>query len=424
MISLIRKTMRHSLLPRFLLLVFMLGIVSCAPAPRPRHNPLTHSAYVWRQGWTAEAVASLTECKLPEPLSALNVLVGECGLSRGPRAINPPWKELSGHGRAITLSVRIGTRKAIVGKDEIDLSEGFGLLMSGLAQAKAADVQVESLQLDFDCPERLLRAYAEQINILKTDSRGLPLTITTLPSWLDAADFDKLIAATDGWTLQLHSTSRPKLDRKNHLFSANQAEAWTNRAMRFGKPFRVALPTYAYLACFGKRGEYLGMHAEQSGFPAGTLRTIALPADPAEVSAYLRILDDGRYGQISGVDWFRLPLSGDRQNWTMRGFGDILAGRTLSAQPDVITTQKGELYDLSVRNTTDQPLVLPSVNAKWNQGHVVGVDATYAWRTEVRAKAIRFACHDFTEFIAPGEQRVVGWLRLSEPQTLTTEISK
>jgi hypothetical protein len=64
------------------------------------------------------------------------------------------------------------------------------------------------------------------------------------------------------------------------------------------------------------------------------------------------------------------------------------------------------------------------VNAKWNQGHVVGVDATYAWRTEVRANAIRFACHDFTEFIAPGEERVVGWLRLSEAQTLTTEISK
>jgi hypothetical protein len=118
MISLIGRTMNLSQLPRFLLLVFMLGMLSCAPAPRPRVNPLTHSAYVWRQGWTADAVAGLTACKLPEELSALNVLVGECGLSSRPRAIHQPWKELSGHGRAISLSVRIGTRKAIVGKAE------------------------------------------------------------------------------------------------------------------------------------------------------------------------------------------------------------------------------------------------------------------------------------------------------------------
>jgi len=97
-------------LKALLLLVIMLGMLSCAPAPRPRTKPLTHSAYVWRQGWTPQSVAGLAESRLPGKLTALNVLVGECGLSSGRRAIHPPWKELSGHGRAISLSVRVGTR--------------------------------------------------------------------------------------------------------------------------------------------------------------------------------------------------------------------------------------------------------------------------------------------------------------------------
>ena len=402
----------------------MLGLLSCTPSPKPRTLPLAHSAYVWKQDWKAQSIRDLAEAKLPTQLTALNVLVGECGLSSGLRAVRPPWKQLLAHGRPLSLSVRIGTRKAVGIGADLDLSEGFGLLQAGLSDARAADIPIVALQVDFDCPERLLARYADELHDFKTKAGGLPVTITALPAWLNAEGFSKLIDAADGWTLQLHGTSRPKLGSANSLFSAPDALKWTAQAKRQGRPFRVALPTYAYLACFGKRGEYLGMHAEQSSFPAGTIRTIPLPVDPDQIQAYLHHLEDASYDLVSGVDWFRLPFNGDRQNWTMRGFGDILAGRTLSAQPDVITTQKGELYDLSVRNTTDQPLVLPSVNAKWNQGHVVGVDATYAWRTEVRAKAIRFACHDFTEFIAPGEQRVVGWLRLSEPQTLTTEISK
>ena len=424
MIGLIRKKTAPSLLMRPLLLIVMLGMLSCAPAQRPRSMPLTHSAYVWRQGWNAVAVAGLADCVLPKKLSALNVLVGECGLSSGRRAIHPPWKELSGHGRAISLSVRIGTRKAIVGHDDVDLSEGFGLLLSGLAEAKAADVKVVSLQIDFDCPERLLRAYAEEIKMLKTRSGGLPLTITTLPAWLDADGFDELIKTTDGWTLQLHGTSRPKLGRDNRLFSADLAEAWTRRALRFGSPFRVALPTYAYLACFGKRGEYLGMRAEQSTFPAGTIRTLQLPADPAEVARFLAWLDDEACARVVGVDWFRLPLPGDRQNWTMKGLEEVIAGRTITGQVDIVTEQRGGLFDISVRNRSERPLPLPSLRVGWGQGEAVGADATFAWRIKPGRRSLTFAQHDVTELLGPGESRVVGWLRLTAEQSIITDITE
>jgi hypothetical protein len=424
MMGVIQTKAAPSLLIRPLLLVVMLGMLSCAPAPRPRTTPLTHSAYVWRQGWTPQAVAGLAESRLPGKLTALNVLVGECGLSSGRRAIHPPWKELSGHGRAISLSVRIGTRKAVVGKDDVDLTEGFELLLSGLAQATTADIKVVSLQIDFDCPERLLRAYAEELKMLKTRTHGLPLTITTLPSWLDADGFRELIETADGWTLQLHGTSRPVLGKMNALFTAESAKDWVGHAKRHGRSFRVALPTYAYLACFGKRGEYLGMRAEQSTFPAGTVRTLQLPADPDEVARFLGWLDDEACVRVVGVDWFRLPLPGDRQNWTMKGLEEVIAGRTITGQVDIVTEQRGGLFDISVRNRSERPLPLPSLRVGWGQGEAVGADATYAWRIKPGRRSLTFAKHEINELLGPGESRVVGWIRLSEDQPIFPEITE
>ena len=414
-------------LPRLMALVLiagMLGMLSCAPSPQLRIIPLTHSAYVWKQGWNARMTSELAGMELPSKLTSLNVLVGECGLSSGRRAVRPPWKELSAHGRPLSLSVRIGTRKAVLKTGELDLAEGFDLLLAGLAEARAADIKIASLQVDFDCPERLLAAYAEEILVFKARTEGLAVTITTLPAWLDADGFDELTAAADGWTLQLHGTSRPKLGSDDALFAKGSAVRWTRQALRFGRPFRIALPTYAYLACYGKYGEYLGMHAEQSGFPSGTTQTMPLPADPAQIQAYLRALEDARFELVTGVDWFRLPFPGDRQNWTMHGLDDVLAGRGLKTDLEIIGSQKGGLYDLAITNSGHQPVALPSVQLEWSDGQLVALDATYAWQAETKGRAVTFSTRNFQEFIAPGERRVVGWLRIDESQPITSRLIK
>jgi len=262
------------------------------------------------------------------------------------------------------------------------------------------------------------------LKILKTRTQGLPLTITTLPSWLDADGFRELIETADGWTLQLHGTSRPILGKKNALFTAESAKDWVGHAKRHGRSFRVALPTYAYLACFGKRGEYLGMRAEQSAFPTGTVRTLQLPADPAEVVKFLSWLDDEACARVIGVDWFRLPLPGDRQNWTMKGLDEVITGRPISGQVDIVTEQQGGLFDISVRNHSERPLPLPSLQVGWSHGDVVGADATYAWLMKPGRRSLIFAQHDVAELLGPGESRVVGWIRLTDEQSIITEITK
>lgn len=413
--------------PRLMALVLlagMLGMLSCAPSPQPRNVLLTHSAYVWKQGWNARSNSELAGMELPSKLTALNVLVGECGLSSGRRSVHPPWKELLAHGRPLSLSVRIGTRKAVLKTGELDLTEGFDLLLAGLAEARAAEITVASLQVDFDCPERLLAAYAEDILVFKARTGGLPVTVTTLPAWLDADGFQELLAAVDGWTLQLHGTSRPKLGSDDALFAEGSALRWTRQALRFGRPFRVALPTYAYLACYSKYGEYLGMHAEQSGFPSGTTQTMPLPADPAQIQAYLRVLEDARFELVTGVDWFRLPFPGDRQNWTMHGLDDVLAGRELKTDLEIIGSQKGGLYDLVITNSRDLPIALPSVRLEWSDGQLLGLDATYAWQASAKGTSVTFSTRPFQEFIAPGERRVIGWLRIDKSHPITSRLIK
>lgn len=408
---------------RLLLLgcLLLLGLIPFAPAPKARAKPLVHSAYLWKQGWDAKTAQALAAAKLPQQLDALSVLVGECGLSSGRRAIHPPWELVLTHGKALSLSVRIGVRNALRLQDTVDLSEGVELLMDGLAEAKSAGVPVVSLQIDFDCPERLLFGYAAELRSVKSKT-GLPVTITALPSWLDADGFEELIATADGWTLQLHGTERPRLGRDNRLFSARESVRWIEKAMRWNRPFRIALPTYAYVACFGHRGEYLGMHAEQSSFPSGTKKTVLLPADPVEVTSLLRILSDSRYEKVTGIDWFRLPLKGERQNWTMEGLTEVMAGRSLSSGLELITIQHDGLCDFSVRNPTDQPLPLPSLRVAWLEGDLIGGDATFAWTPRFGRLSMTFARHDFVEFLGPGECRVIGWLRLSRPQTITTRL--
>lgn len=405
-----------------LLLASMLGLLSCAPVPAPRAVPLVHSAYVWKQGWDMRTVGDLRQMTIPDELTEMNVLVGECGLSSGRRAVRPPWKELAAHRRKLSLSVRIGTRKAVDKAGDLDLAEGFDLLLSGLADARAAEIAVASLQVDFDCPERLLAGYADAIRALKAKAAGLPVTITALPAWLDADGFAELITAADGWTLQLHGTSRPKLGSPHALFASDAALRWTRQALGFGRPFRVALPTYAYLACFGKYGEYLGMHAEQSGFPSGTIQTMLLPAEPAQIRAYLSALADARFERVTGVDWFRLPFPGDRQNWTMQGLDDVLAGREMTTGLEIIGSQKGGLYDVAVTNSGEHPVALPSVRLEWSDGLLLGLDATYAWQASAKGASVTFSTRPFREFLAPGERRVVGWVRIDANLPITSRL--
>jgi len=405
-----------------LLLGLALGAAGCREQAAPRAQPLTHTAYVWRQGWDASARDSLAGRVWPAGLAELNVLVGECGLAPAGRRVHPPWAALAATGRPLGISVRIGTRNALGGAGEPDLSEGLALLRQGWEEARAAGVVVRGAQVDFDCPSRLLSAYADRIAAAKRAWPEVRLTVTTLPTWLKEPGFARLIAAADGWTLQLHGTQRPNLAKPAPLFSEELAMAWIEQAETLGRPFHIALPTYAYLACYSATGAYLGVRAESVELPKGTARTQALPADSAQVIRLLERLEDRRHALVLGVDWFRLPFPGDRQNWTMAGWSQVIARRQMASACTPELRLDGALVDVAVVNPTEQPLATPTVELAWSGARLQGADATASWVAAPRGEGLAFRPHPLAGFLAPGERRVVGWARLSEPRPVQVRV--
>ena len=401
---------------RLFLLACLCVCAGCRREEPPAFQGLTHAAYVWRQGWDSAASASMTAGDLPAEVGELIVLVGECGLGHPPRPVRPPWPQLLATGRMVSLAVRVGTGSALNGPQGLDLQEGMGLLRQGLASARSAGVTVAQVQVDFDCPVRLLSVYAEQLRQFRQADPGLKVTVTALPSWLSAPGCTQLFAAVDGFTLQVHATQRPNAQEPARLVVAADARRWIAQAAEYRRPFRVALPTYAYVACYARSGTFLGVRAETREFPAGTAFTQLMPSEQSEVAAVLADLRAGRQPWVRGVDWFRLPFPGDRQNWTRAGFGQVLRGEPLAARCRVELRTQGALTDLEVHNPTEQPLALPEVQVQWTGAGWVGSDAAVGWEVAPATdRSQRFTVDPRAGFLAPGERRVLGWLRLTRP---------
>lgn len=405
---------------RWLMLAGLAGLtVGCEPAPEPRKEPLVHSAYVWRQGWDARPVEGLGREVIPASVTELNLLVGECGLAGGTREVRVPWEAVKASGRKVAISVRIGVRRTKDGAPLDNLKDGMDLAQRGLTAAKTKGVEVTEVQFDYDCPTRLLSDYASWIRQARQQLADVRVTVTTLPTWLGSEGFEKLVAAADGWTLQVHGTERPTANRPAPLMKAEDALGWIRQGMLLGRPFRVALPTYSYVACFSAKGRYLGMKAEGVALPEGTATTQCMTGDPREVAKVLKALQDGRYGLVTAVDWFRLPLPGDAQAWTVEGLGKVIAGKEVGAELTFEQRRQGPLVDIILRNATEQPLPLPSVRVSWKGAGLVGADATLDWEAKPAKGAgevgeVVFERRAAAGYLAPGASRVVGWVRLGE----------
>jgi hypothetical protein len=405
-------------------LVCSLIFGGCDSAPKNRVTPLVHSAYVWRQGWNAEAITGLKPGAIPAAITELNVVAAELGLGTPARRVHLPWAALLESQRKISLSIRVGTQATLGGPEEPALGEAFKLLKAALVEARAAGVAVESVQIDYDCPVRLLEAYADRVAEFKKDQTLPKVTVTALPSWLSAPGFRKLMATVDAWTLQVHGTARPNLAKPTSLFKASEAMRWVTQASAFKRPFRLALPTYSTLACFSTSGAYVGLKSEQAELPRGAAQGRPLSAEPEEVVALLKWLKTSEGAYVTAIDWFRLPLPGDRQNWTSVGLAKVLQGEVSARECAVTVKAAGALYDVVVTNPTEYPMFLPSVGVKWGQQALQGADATYDWKVALTPSGVSFLHDPHGGFLAPREQRRVGWLRLADEAELKLSFLK
>ena len=400
---------------RRLLLLTLLLLAACGR--EVRQTPLPAQAYVWQRAWTPEVSAAVCASKF----AALHVLAAEFSFKNDKpeiTVITPDWRALGDAGRPISAVLRVHASVGKNGWNEALIQEMRRLCTDTVSRFKAGGVRVTELQLDYDCAESRLADYARLLGALHMD---VPLCITALPAWLRHDSAKNLLRLSPGYVLQVHSLHLPKNGGLTGLMDLDETQAAVARAVEIGVPFRVALPTYSCVVEFADDGRVREVHGED--MPAGlalSARSYAvLDSDAYALSALVADWRAHASPLMQAIIWYRLPVRGDRLNWSAGLLTQVAAGETLkrgwvaAVRPnqeghcEIVLQQKGEAPD-------DLPR---EVLVSWQGGEAEGCDGVRGYKVMKQAPgSLTLRLEQPARFgrVQPGQQIVAGWLRLPE----------
>lgn len=394
-----------------------------APGPPPRTaGPLDHEVYVWQRAWTKGVREAVREHGAA--FASLNVLAAEVSFDDGaPEVVRVDLdgEALRAAGRPIALSVRIGPYAGPFAADDEAARTLVRTVSGAVASLLALGIEPAEVQIDFDAAESKLAGYAAWLRAIRAEVGSIPLTITTLPAWLDRPELRRVLRETDGFVLQVHSLAPPAgPDAPWRLVDPEAARAAVERAARFGRPFRVALPTYGYAAAFRPDGTLLGISAEgpAPAWPAdATVREVR--ADPDAMADLVAGWGRDRPAALRGVIWFRLPVPADRLGWRWPTLASAMAGRRSDAAVRIAVDRSDPaLADVAVENTGDADLpALPALAVTWSGARLLAADAFdgWTWRRDGSGRGTFLPRPGAPSRLPAGARRPAGWLRFSGP---------
>lgn len=417
-------------------IVSLVTFAACErPPARVADTPLPREVYVW-QRTHHPAVASALRAHAAE-FATVVVLAAEVSggqptpstPARAPQItrVSLDWSALAVAPR-LGLALRLNAHSGPFARDDTTTRALVSLARELLAEAAAHHLRIAELHIDFDAATAKLPGYREWLLALRTAVAPVPLTFTALPTWLNSPDFPALARTADHYVLQVHSVDRPsRADTPATLCDPVAARAAIERAARLGVPFRVALPTYGYTLAFDRAtGRFAALSAEGPApvwrdDPAYLVRELS--AEPSALAALVRSLHADRPAALTGVIWYRLPVDGDRLNWSWPTLAAVAAGRTPA--PHLVveshSTDSG-LAEISLVNRGDGDFAGPvRVAASWRDAHRLGADALGHFAiTAETARSLRLTAPALR--LAAGQRRPAGWLRLSPPDSTAAHV--
>jgi hypothetical protein len=364
--------------------------------------------------------------------SNIVALAAEVNWNKGkPQIVHVPLDlgTLASIKKPVGLALRIGPFSGSFATNDSVADLLSSLASSLVFQAKSNKIDLSELQLDFDCAESKLDGYRMWVEMIRKRIAPVALTITALPSWLKQSAFPKLIAATDGYILQVHSLEKPKaFDLPFTLCDTNAALAAALKASGFGVPFRVALPTYGYLVAFASNGQFVGLSAEgpARNWPASAkLREVR--SNPLEIAALAQNLASNRLPMLRGLIWYRLPTIVDNLNWRWPTLGAIVA---LQLPHESVRAQsrrvEAGLVQISLVN--DGELDISSrlaVGIHWQDARLVAGDGLRGFElVEGEPFTAKFQTGTQASRLFAGEARTIGWLRFNKDVEVQLELEK
>lgn len=411
-VSTARATPR-ALLPA-LLSALLLTLPTC-----PCNAGLPARAYVWQRSWSEELRGSLREHQLS--FQTLDILASELSwknerLQREP--VTSDWAFAASLGRPLCLVFRVGPCPADWSPASVETRQVVEVIRHTLQTAESAGATVAELQCDFDSATSRLENYARLLAELRRNFPGRRLSATTLPAWLEAPGFPRVLSELDAYVLQVHSLEKPRSpDAPYSLCPPEKARAWIRSAARLGKPFRVALPTYGYLLGFSADGTFRRLQAEGTPLPEPSVtRWIPVSAEPHELAALVRELKDSPPAQLESLCWFRFPSGHEERNWSWETLSLVMQG--LDPAPSLILRARRERdgsFTLRVGNEGSSQGLARRVQVSWVPGVSAVADTLKGWRVLQRSRQDLTLVPETGELrIEAGETLDIGWIRLSD----------
>ena len=407
--------------------VVLLALLFAASA-RAQEVKLPQSAYVWQRQWNPALVASLNQAATN--LSGVCVLAAEIGWERKqPVVVRVPvdYAALKRLPCPVGLALRIGAFAGPFAEDDEAAKVILGLAAALLREAKAREVSVRELQIDFDAAESKLAGYRVWVEALRRRIAPVPVVITTLPSWLNSPAFAPLVQAADAFVLQVHSFERPAdLRAPFTLCEPAAARHAVERAGLLGRPFQVALPTYGYLVAFDAAGKFVGLSAEGpvKTWPAN-VRLREVRTDPAAMAELVRHWSGTRPATLTGVIWYRLPTERDALNWRWPTLAAVMQGRAPQAKLTAeLRRPEAGLVEVELTNTGEADHAGPvAVVLRWPAGALLASDALGGFgKVDATARSLQLRAQGQSLRLAPGERRAVGWLRFKDHADVEVQI--
>ena len=361
-------------------------------------------------------------------ISGLVVLAAEVDLRQGaPRVTRAPLDE-SLKGKPVGAALRVTTFPSRFADEPGIVRLLQGLMREVATEAQAKGIALSEIQIDYDCPESKLDDYRGLLPVLRKAAAPVPVTFTALPSWMRQRQaFAKLIAAADGYVLQVHSLAPPANPKGEiPLLKPEEARDWIAEAARFGRPFRVALPTYSYLAAFDPSGKLLGLSAEGPllSWPEG-IAVHPARSDPAILAGLVREWTRDRPRELAGILWYRLPVAGDRLNWTLPTLRAVMAGRAPHGEiRAAVREPEPGLVEIDLVNAGDGEAAAPStVRVRWKGETFLAADGLAGYRVTPGKGEIRLDRPRPASW-RPDERRTVAWLRFASRTEIHVELPK
>ena len=129
-------------------------------------------------------------------------------------------------------------------------------------------VPVGGVQMDVDCPTRLLPKYAEMLTQVRKGltrlgdlPQGQSFSATALQTWVKSRSYQNLADAVDFVAPQFYEGEIGKtIERIRPIADADNLEPGMNRADSAGRPFFAGVGIYGHSLLFDERGKLLGTY--------------------------------------------------------------------------------------------------------------------------------------------------------------------